>query len=82
MRQTTRSAHPSPNIEVDGAAIRELRKDLGETISSFAPKVPMSVGYLAQIERGDRPRVSPPNFRRLALALGVRPEKIKKRAAA
>lgn len=43
---------------------------LGETIVSFAPRVPMSVQFLSQIERGNR-NPSPPRFKLLASALGM-----------
>lgn len=60
---------PHSSVEVDGAAIRRARQDLGQTITSFAPQVPMSVGYLSQIERGNK-RMSPPAFLNLVRALG------------
>lgn len=63
---------PAPTgIAVNGAAVRERRKQLGHTISAFAPLVPVSIGYLSQIERGHRPTVSPPTFKKLATALGL-----------
>lgn len=61
----------SPNVPVNGDAIRARRIELGETITSLAPKIPLSVGYLSQIERGRRPRVSPPRFHLLVAALGL-----------
>jgi transcriptional regulator with XRE-family HTH domain len=60
---------PSSNVEVDGIAIRERRKDLGETLTSFAAKAGISFGYLGQIERCERVSISPPMFRRIADAL-------------
>jgi hypothetical protein len=69
--QNTQTTLP-PSVKVDGAAVRARRIELGETIVSFAPRVPMSVGYLSQIERGRKPRrMSPPRFRQLAQALGM-----------
>ncbi|ROO51429.1 hypothetical protein EDC02_6306 [Micromonospora sp. Llam0] len=44
---------------------------MGETITSLAAKVPMSYGYLSQLERRHRVSMSPPLFRRLAAVLGV-----------
>lgn len=74
---------PSPTktptgVEVDGDAVRDKRKRLGHTISSFAPLVEISVGYLSQVERGHRKTMSPPAFHRLATALGLadKPERI------
>jgi transcriptional regulator with XRE-family HTH domain len=67
-------------VEVDGTALRELRKRLGYTVSEFAPLVPISFGYLSQIERGWRKSVSPPTFQRLVSALGIHnPDAIKPR---
>jgi len=67
-------------VEVDGNALRELRKDLGYTITEFAPRVGISFGFLSQIERGHK-RVSPPVFRRLVSALEIQdnPDAIKPR---
>lgn len=77
MTNTSPMVLPS-GVEVDGNAIRELRKQLGFTITGLAPRVPMSIGYLSQIERGTRKVVSPPKFRELVSALGIAstPEKI------
>lgn len=80
-------ADGSPNtqpagVEVDGNAVRELRKDLGYTLVQFAPKVAVSWGYLSQIERGWRKRVSPPVFLRLVSALETYPDRIKRKDAA
>ena len=68
-------------VEVDGNALRELRKQLGYTITALAPQVPVSIGYLSQIERGWRKTVSPPTFQRLISALGIqeKPDAIKPR---
>jgi transcriptional regulator with XRE-family HTH domain len=68
-------------VAVDGDAVRNARKRLGYTITAMAPQVGVSVGYLSQIERGHRPNVSPPTFKRLATALGLdeKPERIMKR---
>jgi transcriptional regulator with XRE-family HTH domain len=68
------STSPAPandTVEVNGAAIRARRKFLGQTLTALAPRVPMSVGYLSQVERGHRTRMSPARFRALADALGV-----------
>lgn len=71
----TEAAPLSPNVPVDGNAIRRLRIDLGYTLVGFAPRVPISWGYLSQIERGRKPRVSPPLFRLLLAALDLPPER-------
>lgn len=80
MPKTLPKVQPS-GVEVDGNALRELRKQLGYTITDLAPRVPMSIGYLSQIERGRRKAVSPPKFKELTAALGISatPEKIKPR---
>jgi transcriptional regulator with XRE-family HTH domain len=71
-------------VEVDGNALRELRKSLGYTLVAFAPKADISFGYLSQIERGWRKRVSPPVFLQLIAALGIQdnPGAIKHKDAA
>lgn len=64
---------PSPaSVEIDGAQLRELRKLSGETLVTFAPKCGIGYQYLSQIERGDRPRVSPPTYARICDALGIK----------
>jgi transcriptional regulator with XRE-family HTH domain len=65
------------NVPLDGAKIRRLRQQLGETITSLAPQVPMSFGYLADIERGRRRRVKPPMAVKLAAALGKELDEIR-----
>ena len=68
-------------VAVNGEAVRERRKRLGHTITALAPKVQISIGYLSQIERGNRPTVSPQTFQRLAAALevGGKPELLEAR---
>lgn len=61
----------SPNVAINGAAIRARRKELGENLQTFAPRVPVSFTYLSQLETGRRARVSPLTFRRLAAALDM-----------
>ena len=56
-------------VEVDGAAIRELRKRAGLTMTMLAHQVDLTLGYLSQIERGVKRTISPPAFRRIAAAL-------------
>lgn len=69
--QTTTEPLP-PTIEVDGAAIRARRKELGLTIATLADRANMSLQYVSQLERGDRSRMSPPLFRLLVAALQMR----------
>lgn len=49
-------------VEINGVKLRELRKLRGETLEEFAQRCAISFGYLSQIERGHRPRVSPHTF--------------------
>lgn len=66
------------NVEVDGAAIREQRKLAGLTLTMLSARAELTIGYLSQIERGAKPRVSPPAFHRIATALGLDPAKIRR----
>lgn len=58
-------------VEINGDKLRELRKHRGETLEGFALRCGISFGYLSQIERRHRPRVSPPTFAAICDALGV-----------
>lgn len=63
---------PAPaGVAIDGAKVRELRQLAGHSITAFAPKCGVSFQYVSQIERGDRPRVSPEVFVRICDALGI-----------
>lgn len=77
MAQHTTSSRT--HIEVDGAAIRRRRHELGETITSLAPRVPMAAGYLAQLERGARISMGPPLYKRLCRALRVKTDALRAR---
>lgn len=70
--------------EVDGTAVRKLRKRRGYSLTRLAPMVPMSISYLSQIERGHKTTMGPERFLRLAHLLGVadRPEQIQPKSAA
>lgn len=68
---------PSPEpagVQIDGPAVRRLRKMAGQTIAGIAKPARISVQYLSQIERGDKTSVSPPAFARICDALGVDPQ--------
>ncbi|WP_328339459.1 helix-turn-helix domain-containing protein [Micromonospora sp. NBC_00421] len=56
-------------VEIDGAKLRELRQLRGETLAEFAASCDISLQYLSQVERGDRPRVSPPVYARICRTL-------------
>ncbi len=65
-------AQPAPaGVEIDGPAVRQLRKLGGRTLSKLAEDCGLSVAYLSAIERGTRPTVSPPAFVRICDALGI-----------
>lgn len=64
------AVEPRPaGVEIDGAKLRELRQLRGETLAKFAATCGISTQYLSQVERGDRPRVSPPVYGRICAAL-------------
>jgi transcriptional regulator with XRE-family HTH domain len=66
--------NPSPSgVEIDGERMRELRKLKGLTGIAFAAQVGVTGAYVSQIERGVRPRVSPPVFVKICDALDIRP---------
>lgn len=58
-------------VEINGDKLRELRKHRGETLEEFAERCEISFGYLSQIERRHRPRVSPTIFGRICDALDI-----------
>jgi transcriptional regulator with XRE-family HTH domain len=57
--------------EVNGARVRELRRQAGLSASDLARKIGISPQYMNQIERGKRPTVSPAMFNRIVAAMGV-----------
>ncbi|PZG12469.1 hypothetical protein C1I95_25820 [Micromonospora craterilacus] len=59
------------NVEIDGAKLRELRKEAGLNIVQLASKIGVSFSYLAAIERGERPTVAPARYITICDALGV-----------
>ena len=62
---------PSPYVQVDGAAIRELRKERGLNQPEMCALLGIHKGSLSHIERGSRPRVSPGLAKRIAKTLRV-----------
>lgn len=68
---STAEAPGHANVQLNGAKIRKLRQNKGETIKSLSAIVPMSFSHLAHIETGVRKRARPPLARALAGALGV-----------
>ena len=61
--------HDSPEVPVDRREVRRRRQLAGLTQVQLAEKAGVSHGYIGHIERGIRPRVSPPVFARLCDAL-------------
>lgn len=61
--------HASP--EVNGARLRELRQELGLSVTQAAGRIGISFGYLAAIERGARRTVAPAMFNHICTVLGV-----------
>lgn len=58
-----------PAVVIDGPKLKELRRARRDTLKTLAATCGISFQYLSQIERGDRPRVSPPVYSRLCTAL-------------
>jgi transcriptional regulator with XRE-family HTH domain len=56
---------------VNGAAIRALRERTGFSGVEFAKRLKIDRGYLANVELGHRPRVSPAIAKRIAEALDL-----------
>lgn len=58
-------------VAIDGEKLRELRQLRGETLAEFASTCGITLQYLSQIERGDRPRVSPKVYGRICTVLNL-----------
>lgn len=65
---------PPPTYQVDGAAIRERRMQLGMTQVMCADAASISRSYLAEIEAGHRRRMRPPKYAGLRTALQIQPK--------
>jgi transcriptional regulator with XRE-family HTH domain len=62
--------HRTPTtFQVDGAAIRTRRKELGLSLAECAARARISRPYLSQLENGDRRDMRPPTYKRLNSAL-------------
>lgn len=62
---------PPPTYQVDGAAIRTRRKELGMTQVMCAAAADISRSYLAEIEAGHREHMRPPTYAGLRTALQI-----------
>jgi transcriptional regulator with XRE-family HTH domain len=71
MTQQPQAPPISPNVPINGSAIRARRIELGQNLVTFAPRVPLSFQYLSQLERGYRTHVSPETFLNLLRALDM-----------
>lgn len=78
----TPPGHPSrstPNLRVDGDALRAKRTRKGLSITQLAGLVGVHRTYVGKIERGERPGVNPRIVDAMATTLGVRPTALVRR---
>ena len=59
------------SVEIDGARLRQLRKEAGLNMTAAALKMGISRPYLSAIERGHRPTVPPARFNSICDVMGV-----------
>lgn len=57
------------NVEIDGAALRHLRKLAGHSLTELATRVDCSLSYLSNLETGARTACSPALYARICDAL-------------
>ncbi|MFE7395671.1 helix-turn-helix domain-containing protein [Streptomyces sp. NPDC057557] len=62
---------PPTTFQVNGAAIREIRKAAGVETSQLAERAGISRRYLSHLENGTRSHMRPGPFARLRQALGA-----------
>ena len=62
------------SLAIDGAKVRRARQLRGLTLKQFAAECGISFTYLSQIERGDRPTVSPRTYVAVCDAFGLAAE--------
>lgn len=65
---------PHPTFQVDGAAIRTRRKDLGMSLAQCADAAGLSKSYLTELEVGVKERMRPPKYAGLRTALNLQPD--------
>ncbi|WP_236241118.1 helix-turn-helix domain-containing protein [Streptomyces sp. CC228A] len=65
---------PPATFQVDGAAIRIRRKQLGLTRNQCAEAAGITGPYLSQLENGVRRDMRPPTYTRLRTALQIQPD--------
>ena len=61
----------TPHVEVNGAAIRTIRKLAGVEIRDLATRIGITSSYLSRIETGSRRRLRPSVYAALRAALDV-----------
>lgn len=64
---------PHTTYQVEGAAIRTRRKELGLTRNQCAEAAGITGPYLSQLENGVRRDMRPPTYQRLRTALQIQP---------
>ncbi|MET9012260.1 helix-turn-helix domain-containing protein [Streptomyces olivaceoviridis] len=62
---------PQPTFQVDGAAIRTRRKDLGMSLASCAEAAGISKSFLTELEVGAKQHMRPPTYAGLRTALQI-----------
>jgi transcriptional regulator with XRE-family HTH domain len=69
--------HQPPTFEVDGAAIREERKQAGLRRAELAELVGVTPRYIAHLENGTRRRMRRPPYFALRTALKATDERLR-----
>lgn len=64
---------PQPTFQVDGAAIRTRRKDLGMSLATCAEAAGISKSFLTELEVGAKQHMRPPTYAGLRTALQIQP---------
>ncbi|MEV6180132.1 helix-turn-helix transcriptional regulator [Streptomyces sp. NPDC052015] len=65
---------PQPTYQVDGAAIRTRRMELGMTLRNCARSAGIAHSYLSEIENGLKGDMRPPTYAALRTALQIQPD--------
>ncbi|MES9522391.1 helix-turn-helix domain-containing protein [Streptomyces capoamus] len=65
---------PQPTFQVDGAAIRTRRMQLGLSQAQCARAARISRSYLTEIEAGLKEHMRPPTYAGLRTALQIQPD--------
>jgi transcriptional regulator with XRE-family HTH domain len=65
---------PHPTFQVDGAAIRTRRMQLGLSLRGCARAAGMAHSYLSEIENGLKEDMRPPTYAGLRTALQIQPD--------